>query len=177
MIRPAKLDDVSQIFTLYKKAARNIGGIARTESEVTLEYVQHNLDCALTKGLAMVIEEDGFQRLIGEIHACPPEPNVFSHVLSELTIVVDPESQSSGYGKKLFTEFLSVVESRRPDILRVELIARESNTRAISFYQSIGFHIEGRFEKRIGRADGTFEADIPMAWFNKNYGMVRGVEP
>jgi ribosomal protein S18 acetylase RimI-like enzyme len=38
--------------------------------------------------------------------------------------------------------------------LRVELITRESNKKAIKFYESIGFVIEGRFGKRIKNADG-----------------------
>ena len=64
---------------------------------------------------------------------------------------------------------MNYIELKRPDILRVELIARESNTKAIDFYKQIGFVQEGRFEKRIIGTDNQFEADIPMAWFNKNF--------
>jgi ribosomal protein S18 acetylase RimI-like enzyme len=49
----------------------------------------------------------------------------------------------------------------------VELIARESNAKAIAFYQSLGFVIEGRFERRIRNPDGSLEADIPMAWLRR----------
>lgn len=69
----------------------------------------------------------------------------------------------------LFKELLSVIENTKLDILRVELIARESNKKAIAFYERIGFIIEGRLENRIKNTNGTFEADIPMAWMNKNY--------
>ncbi len=69
----------------------------------------------------------------------------------------------------LFKELLSLIENTELDILRVELIARESNKRAITFYESIGFVVEGRLENRIKNTDGTFEADIPMAWMNNNY--------
>ena len=50
------------------------------------------------------------------------------------------------------------------DIHRIELMARESNGRAISLYRSLGFRIEGRLEGRIRGTDGQFEADLPMAW-------------
>ncbi|MEZ5557846.1 MAG: hypothetical protein R3E86_04785 [Pseudomonadales bacterium] len=49
-------------------------------------------------------------------------------------------------------------------VLRVELIARESNSRAIRFYETLGFVIEGRLQARIRNLDGSLEADIPMAW-------------
>jgi ribosomal protein S18 acetylase RimI-like enzyme len=42
-------------------------------------------------------------------------------------------------------------------------IARESNQKALAFYQSLGFVREGRLEGRIRGAGGP-EADIPMAW-------------
>jgi putative acetyltransferase len=51
----------------------------------------------------------------------------------------------------------------------VELISRESNLKAISFYESLGFTREGKFEKRVRSNESEFEADIPMAWFNPNF--------
>lgn len=75
-----------------------------------------------------------------------------------------PEAQGSGVGRRLFEEFLAEVRTNRPEVLRVELIARESNARAIAFYESLGFRREGRMEGRIRNLDGSFEADIPMAW-------------
>jgi putative acetyltransferase len=51
----------------------------------------------------------------------------------------------------------------------VELIARESNLKAIELYQSLGFLIEGRLEMRIKTTDNHYEADIPMGWQNPNY--------
>jgi len=56
------------------------------------------------------------------------------------------------------------VKEDRTDILRVELIARESNKKAIEFYEKLGFVIEGRFARRIASVGGGFEDDIPMAW-------------
>lgn len=64
----------------------------------------------------------------------------------------------------LFSALLSEVEQNHLQILRVELLARESNQRAIRFYESLGFHLEGRLEKRIRSVDGGFEADLSMAW-------------
>lgn len=109
------------------------------------------------------IEND---RIIAEIHAYKPSLCVFSHVLEHLTVAVHPFFQRKGIGRMLFTTMLDKVMSDHPDIMRVELITKESNNVARSLYMSLGFVEEGRMEKKIRRKDGEFEADIPMAWFN-----------
>ncbi len=70
-------------------------------------------------------------------------------MLSELTVAVDPNYQGKGIGKLIFQSLLNIIQEERNDILRVELITRESNRKAIQFYQKLGFIIERRFEKRI----------------------------
>jgi len=69
----------------------------------------------------------------------------------------------------IFTHLLDFIRNSRHDVLRVELISREFNLKAISFYEGLGFKREGRFEKRIRSNENEFEADIPMAWFNPNF--------
>ena len=76
-------------------------------------------------------------QLIAEMHCSKPTPKVFDHVVSDLTIVVQPDFHGQGLGKLLFTTLLKYIEESRPDILRVELIARESNAKAIGFYEKI----------------------------------------
>jgi ribosomal protein S18 acetylase RimI-like enzyme len=168
--RFAKLSDEIKIYNLYKKVAKTPGGIAREDDEVTPVYVASNLQKSLENGVSLVIDNpDNAEDIIAEVHCYQLEPRVFNHVLSELTIVVHPGFQNLGLGKLLFIDLFKYVQANRIDILRIELIARESNKKAIDFYQKIGFVIEGRFEKRIDTKTGSFEADIPMAWFNRNF--------
>jgi len=167
--RIAHFNDQKNIFNLYKKSSKIIGGIARTESEITEEYIQTNLKKSIDNGICLVIENLNNHQIIAEIHCYKLIPSVFNHILSELTVIVDYEYQNQGLGKLLFSSLLETVQKKRTDILRIELIVRESNLRAIKFYEKLGFKIEGRFEKRIDNGTKNFEADIPMAWFNKNY--------
>jgi putative acetyltransferase len=83
--------------------------------------------------------------------------------------VVHPDEQGKGIGKQIFQNLLEEIKRHHPDIGRVELIARESNTKAITLYEKLGFKKEGRLEKRIRHSTNSFEADIMMAWFNPNY--------
>lgn len=162
MIRPATLSDLNLIAKLYQAVAAIPGGIARQADEISWEYVENNLSKSLQSGICLVAEEN--DQIVAEIHSYKLVPKVFDHVLSELTIVAHPDWQGKGIGKEIFTAFLQEVKSNRPEILRVELIARESNIKAINFYQKIGFRIEGKLENRIANPDGTFESDIPMGW-------------
>ncbi|HEY9049597.1 MAG TPA: N-acetyltransferase [Ohtaekwangia sp.] len=169
-IRTGAPDDLHRIIKLYKEVAKVKGGIARLEQEITEEYVQNFLSKSLASGLILVaIHPDDPDSLIGEMHAYKPGLHVFNHLFSDLTIAVHPDFQGRKVGRTLFTIFLEEVARHHTDIGKVELITREGNHRAIAFYQSLGFKIEGRMEMRIKTPEGIYEADIPMGWQNPNF--------
>ena len=163
-IRHGTSKDIEAVEELYRATAQKPGGIARAENEIARAYIQNWVQSSLDRGVWLVAQERTSGQLIGSIHAFSPEPAALRHVLSTLTIVVHPQFQSQGIGRSMFQIFLEFIRDQRPEILRVELIARESNLQAIHFYESLGYRQEGRFEKRIRSVSGGFEADIPMAW-------------
>ena len=164
-IRYATLDDMEAVQALYHAVTLQGTGIARRTEEVTEQYIRGFIQKSLERGIILVAQEAVSGQLVAEVHTYRMEPKVFSHVLSELTIVVHPAYQQYGIGRNIFQALLKEVEDHHPDILRVELVAKESNDRAIRFYEQLGFVQEGRFERRIVSDGGGFEADIPMAWF------------
>jgi ribosomal protein S18 acetylase RimI-like enzyme len=169
-IRTAEPDDLPKIKLLYEEVAQQAGGLARAQNEITEDYVDNFLRKSLATGFIIVAEHpEDAGKLVGEIHAYKPGPRVFDHVLSDLTIAIHPKFQGKKLGRTLFTIFLDEIVRNREDIGRVELIARESNEKAIAFYQSLGFQIEGRMEMRIKTQERTYEADIPMGWQNPNF--------
>ncbi len=166
-LRKANKKDVAELIKLYRATAECENGIARTPKEVTKFYVEHFLQNALKKGLIFVIEQE--KKLIAEIHGYPNEPLVFRHTLGNLTMVVHPDFQGQGLGRKIFSHFLNKVEKKHTDIARVELFTRQSNKRGIALYKSLGFESEGFCKKRILNAEGKLELDTIMAWFNPNF--------
>ena len=165
--REAEISDVESIYELYRAVASREGGIARLEHEITEDYVRRFVEKSINSGLIIVcVHPDRPAELIAEVHAYKPEPLVFSHVLSHLTLVVHPEWQGKKVGRTIFSIFLQEIRTNRTDVGKVELITRESNTKAISLYQSLGFRVEGRLEMRIKANGGLYEADIPMGWQN-----------
>lgn len=165
-IRPAQINDTTGIFKLYHDTAAIPGGLARFQHEINLNYIDSFLQASLDRGLSLIAENK--HQILGEIHAYSPGIAVFKHVWSDLTICVHPQAQGQQIGRKLFTAFLSRIETDYPHISRVELIARESNQKAIRFYQSLGFQIEGALKGRIYNPDTGLESDIPMAWIREH---------
>lgn len=163
IIRNATPADADGILALYKATAAVPGGLARTSEEITPAYIGNNLNNALSTGICLVAETPDSQ-LVAEIHSYKLVPAAFKHVLGELTIAVHPDFQGQGLGKRIFKALLEEVTVNRPEIKRVELICRESNTRAIGLYTSLGFRQEGRLEGRIESVTGGVETDIFMGW-------------
>ncbi|MEM7552123.1 MAG: N-acetyltransferase [Bacteroidota bacterium] len=106
---------------------------------------------------------------MGEIHAYVPNLFAFQHILSDLTIVVNPDYHGRGIGRTLFETFLKIVQKDFGHILRVELYVREHNSKNVAFYEKLGFRNEGRQENKIFTSSSTFETPLHMAWFNPTY--------
>ena len=166
-IRKTKKSDQNQLLNMYTKAATYLDGLARNQSEISEEYVADFLNEVKNSGLSYVAIDNGV--IVGEIHTYSIGIDCFSHVLSNLTIAVDPDYHSKGVGRKVFTALLNEVVQNHKSITRIELATRETHQRAIAFYQSMGFKIEGRFEGRVKCHDGSIVADIPMAWHRSEY--------
>ena len=166
-IRESKIADKNPLQALYLEVSQNRKGIARSPEEISDAYVLNILNCPTNGGLHLVGFEDG--KMIAEIHAEKYGLGIFDHILSGLTIVVHPEYQGKGYGKKIFEHFLKVIESQRTDIYRVELESRSSNEKSIKLYESLGFQKEGLMLKKTRNFDGSFEDSVMFSWFNENF--------
>jgi len=166
-IRRASDQDYSALINLYREVARISGGIIRTDQEINVEYINEFIENSIRKGLSLVAVKDS--GIVGEIHAYTPEIYAFRHMLSDLTLVVHPDHQNQGIGRKLFSTFLNTVQHEFPHILRLELYVREENKPIVRFYESLGFINEGRQKNKILNADNELETPLHMAWFNPNF--------
>jgi ribosomal protein S18 acetylase RimI-like enzyme len=166
-IRSAQLSDHLLLKRLYQQVARVPGGIAREYDEIDDAYIDTMLTSSLKNGIILVAMLD--DKIIGSISTYKLQPRCFSHMLAGLTIGVDPSHQARGVGRSLFVELLSIVKCDWPTIARVELMVRESNAKAIIFYESLGFKKEGYLEKRVMGVAGILESDISMGWMNPEY--------
>jgi len=159
-LRPLSLADAPAMLILMRRAE---GGLGRLPDEMDLPWMEEALTGALAGGLAIGAWDGA--RLAGVIKASRMPSIQFQHVLWDLTVAVDPESQGQGLGYRLFAELLANAATLTPKVERIELVVREGLTHAIRLYERVGFRREGRFERRFRLANGTYEADLPMALF------------
>ena len=137
------------------------GGLGRLPHEMDLAWAEESLGHAVNGGIAVGAWID--DRLGGVIKASRMPSVQFQHVLWDLTVAVDPEYQGRGVGRGLFEALFAAAETLTPKVERIELVVREGLRHAIRLYENMGFKPEGRFERRFHLADGSYEADIPMA--------------
>ena len=166
-ITGATLGDVVELKLLYEQVALRSGGIIRQPSEITDEYIANFVEKSLDSGLIFLARNGN--KIIGDIHAYQYGLNAHRHTLTDLTIAVHPDYQGNGVGKQLFEKFLQIIREDFGHILRVELFVRERNTKAVLFYQKLGFVEEGRLKNAIRNTDGSHETPIAMTWFNPSY--------
>ena len=159
-VLPLSLADAAAALAVMQAAA---GGLGRRPEEMDLAWIEGSIAGALEAGVALGARIDG--RLVGIIKA-PRMPGVqFEHVLWDLTVAVHPEAQGKGVARALFEALFIEAGRLEPPVERIELVVREGLTHAIRLYESLGFQVEGRFAGRFRLADGTVEADLPMARF------------
>ncbi|CAN5477702.1 GNAT family N-acetyltransferase [soil metagenome] len=160
-VRPAKPDDAAAILALHRKVAALPGGLAREPGEVTATYVAHAMAAASDGGVNLVaVTADGV--LCGELHVERMKVAIFAHVLTDLTVAVDPDWQGRGLGSALFGVLIETARTMTPPVRRIELWTGAANLGAQRLYGRLGFKIEGRMVGRGRHPDGRVEDDIVM---------------
>jgi len=165
-IRTISYNDIEKLIQLFKRVAvQNTGFLVRTPEEYRSDYIEKLISDVQRSGVGLVVEheDDKIDELIGVIYAFQKQPSCFHHVLTDLTIAVQPDAQSMGIGRRMFSHFIGHVEEAT-HFQRVELFTSAENSKGIKFYESLGFQIEGRFNKRIRHEDNEYQDDIAMAW-------------
>ena len=161
IIRPAAPDDALAILALHRKVAALPGGLAREPGEVTADYVARAMAAAADGGVNLVAATtDGV--LCGELHVERMKVGIFAHVLTDLTVAVDPDWQGKGVGSALFRALIETARTINPPVRRIELWTGAANLGAQRLYERLGFKIEGRMVGRGRHPDGSVEDDIVM---------------
>ena len=163
VFEPTTQEITAVVVDLYRRGAQSPDGLVRRVDEIDPDYVKAFIKRCQRRGLAIVARVD--RQVIGEIHAHTPEVYAFRHLLTDLTIVIDPDWQGQGVGRRLFQYYLNRVTETLPHIHRIELFTRSHNHRTIAFYESLGFINEGPQRNKILKTEGQYETPVHMAWF------------
>ncbi|MBI3135894.1 MAG: GNAT family N-acetyltransferase [Bacteroidetes bacterium] len=167
IIRQASIADREDIAELYRTVAGNVIGISRRPHEITDTYVYSLLNKKPADIVCLVGVDDN-DRIIGVVHGTKSGLEVYSHILGDLTVIIRPEQQSQGLGRKLSLALLEHIFNHRPDIMRVEMEVI-TILKLVEAFEFAGFVKEAEATNRIKNDDGTFSNSVLMAWFNPNF--------
>lgn len=160
-VRLAQPSDAVAILDLYRRVAATPGGLARQPEEVTPKFVDYIFQSTADGGVHLVaFDSDG--ALCGELHVTRMKIALFSHVLTDLTVAVDPNWQGQGVGSRLFGALFEAARAQTPPIGRIELWTGGRNLGAQRLYERLGFQIEGRMIGRGRLPDGQVDDDVVM---------------
>ena len=159
-VRAAETRDAASVARGEWATAETPGMLVGRPGEIPeAAYAEKIADLA-APGSYWVAEEAG--AVIGHAFLEPMRMAGNSHVFG-LNIVVYPAYTGRGVGTALMTTLMAWAEAH-PDLERIELFVRATNTRAIALYRKFGFVEEGRLVRRVRTPDGTFVDDLVMAW-------------
>lgn len=160
-LRDARVEDAPTLAAAQRVIARLPGRLASVPSELKDEIFQERISRLTDSacGKFIVVEANG--EIVGHALLEPLKLAVTSHVV-DLTIAVHEGFQRVGLGNKLLTHLIEWAKSN-PQIERVELRVRASNTGAIQLYKKLGFAEEGRMIKRLKIGPGSYLDDVVMA--------------
>jgi len=169
IIRKATLNDIEQIYDLYKIVTKhNPGNLTQEDYEVTIDYVEEMVKTGIERGLVLAIERDN--EIIGYFKAFTSKFKCLAHVLADATLMVSPEYQKQGgYGAKLLIKVFNEIKSNMQHICKFDIFPHESNTLAIQMYQKFGFKLEVNNSSKIRNYDGSFGGEVLMSWKNDNF--------
>ncbi|WP_409557732.1 GNAT family N-acetyltransferase [Allomuricauda sp. SCSIO 64092] len=112
-----------------------------SENGIDQGYITELLTWSIENGRILIATIS--RKIVGEIHAYTPKIHAFQHMPTDVTTLVDPDSQGKGVGRRLFGSFLGKVKYDVPSIKTIELYTHEHNERNVRFYTSLGFINKG----------------------------------
>lgn len=171
VIRKATLEDIHQIYDLYKAVTKhNPGNLTQEDYEVTIDYVEEMVKAGLERGIVLVAQKD--DKIISYLKAFTSKFKCLAHTLGDVTSMSHPDYQNLGYGVKLWLKGINEVKTGMRHILRIEIVPHESNSGVINMHQRVGFKIESKCDKKIRNHSGDFGDEVILSWSNPNFSVV-----
>lgn len=159
-IRPVKIEDAPFINEMRRMdgVRENITGLITEKLSRSENFINNLTDN--DQMLVAEIEKDGIKKVVGNINL-HINTNLRTRHSASLGIMVHKDYQGMGIGRALIEKILDVADNWLM-LVRIELGVFTDNEKAINFYKSVGFEIEGLRKYAIIR-DGKYADDYIMA--------------
>ena len=160
-IRNATVADADALCEAEQDVAAHYPGLLVSLPDELVPSAHRERIVKATNGIGkyLVAEVDG--QMVGHASLSPMGLKQVSHVL-RLDMCVHTGHWHKGYGRALLDGMVTWARAN-PDVSKIELLVRSTNTPAVRLYRSSGFAEEGRHRNRVKLQDGRLVDDIAMA--------------
>ena len=167
-IRRGTLDDALNIFQLYKKVSSIYpDSLAQQVDEITFSYIKSIIEDAHLLGLILLMFDN--ENLIGIVKGYTSRFRRKAHVLTDVTIMMDPDTVGQGLGTQLLKAYQDEIQKSFQHIRVMELLPYNSNIKGIGLYEKMGFVLTATLPGKIRYIDGAFGDQLLMNWTNPNF--------
>lgn len=151
MIRNAQASDFDDLYDIFMHETINPFLSFEIMAKETFKPIYQQLSDA---GEHFVLIEDG---IIASNLIVIRHPRRVAHVATLSTLATAPAFQGKGLTKKFMQEIL--VKLKQGGVKRVDLMAEADNEKALKFYASLGFEVEGTLKQCFKRANQSHYID------------------
>ena len=168
VIRHGTSADASEVLALYKKVASAYPDrLTQQLDELTLSYIQDELEQARLRGLALLMFED--DQLLGLIKGYTSQYRRQAHVIANGTVMLDPTAVGQRLGCKLGEKYLNTIQMSMRHIHLMEAVPHCLSAQSIGLTERFGFKRCATIPKKIHYTDGSFGNQIVLQWTNPQF--------
>jgi ribosomal protein S18 acetylase RimI-like enzyme len=156
VIRAARTDDAPDLLEIQRQVIEE--NVANVDDQLdSLEQWQERIRSASKEVLWLVADAEN--RAIGLLQLLAPAPRFLRHIRN-LYIEVHRDWRGSGVGAALIQH--GAEWARQNGVELIALSVLDSNPRARSLYERLGFEVTGHTSRLVKRPDGSMADDTQM---------------
>jgi GNAT superfamily N-acetyltransferase len=156
LLRPARPEDAADLVEIERQVIEeNVANV--DDRGHSTEEMRDRIAASDPAGLWLVGESAG--RVAGSLRLLPPGPSFLRHIRN-LYIDVDREWRGRGLGAALIRAGVSWARTHGVELLALSVL--DSNPRALTLYQRLGFEVTGHTPRLVKRPDGSCSDDTQM---------------
>jgi putative acetyltransferase len=162
LLRPELSTDTEMLWEMFSTLSKaSLDNLVEPFTRERVEGWTSNIDYDKALPILALVKEENRRRVIGSASLVFHLTEANRHK-AELGITVHDDYQNLGLGTIMVNHLLDI--ARKKGLMKVYLLVKTTNSRAIHVYEKCGFKIEAMLEKEHS-LEGQLEDDYRMAIF------------
>jgi hypothetical protein len=167
--REATINDVYKIKQLYLDITTKYpDNLSLFTNEVTDEFIYENLQAALERGNAQVMEDYNGD-IVAYFKGYTTKNIRKAHILDNATMIVRADYMNSVVAYRFFSGLFKAWSGKMKHIKHVRTVPHFNNNRVLRISEAVGMKKISTHESAIICKDGSFTDEVTLIWENPNF--------